>query len=83
MPLWELQLDSSAGSGWVGWRVELSTPKRQAKFSFDERDDIQTPVEAVAMALQSEEAADFIERGLFEIKVVEIRTVISAEINPN
>lgn len=83
MPLWELQLDTSRGSGWVGWRVELSTPKREAKFSYDERDNVQTPLEAVTTALQTDLAADFIEKGRFEIKIVEIRTVISAEVNPN
>lgn len=83
MPLWELQLETSKGSGWVGWRVELSTPNREAKLSFDERDNIESPVEAVAAAMQSEAAAEFIEKGYFNVKVVEIRTVISAEVNPN
>ena len=83
MPLWELQIDSTGGSGWKGWRIELSTDKRETIFAYDERDEIETAEDAVLCAMQTEAAAEFIEDGDFKVKVVEIRTVISAEVNPN
>lgn len=83
MPLWELQIDSSSGAGWKGWRVELSAEGQKLVFAYDERDDILTPGEAVAMACETEQADALIATGSFGVTVTEIRTVISAEVNPN
>lgn len=82
MTQWELQVESQ-GSGWKGWRVTLSDPIRTAIFSFDERDGVTEPHEAVRRALLAEPAHRFAETGRFSVEVKEIRTVISAEINPN
>lgn len=81
-PIWELQLEHG-GAGWKGWRITLVSDVLSATFSFDERDGIDAPHEAVRKALLSEPAQRMAAKGGFEVKVTEIRTVISTEINPN
>lgn len=83
MPLWELQIDSTKGAGWKGWRVELTQEGKTTFFAYDERDGATTPEQALEMALESEPGQEILEAGPYETELVEIRTVISAEINPN
>jgi hypothetical protein len=83
MALWELQIDSSTAAGWKGWRVKLTAGEVKELFAFDERDEVERPDQAVAMALETDKAQPIIATGDFTVSITEIRTVISAEVNPN
>ena len=77
--VWEYQIEGWAGTGWKGWRVTVATVDGDRTFAFDERDGIVSEQDAREAAL-AYAGAD----SLPEVKVIrQIRTLVSAEINPN
>lgn len=79
--VWELQIEGT-GSGWKGWRVTFTTDSQTASYSYDERDGVHHPEEALNRALDTESGQAILENDP-EVTMTEIRTVISAEVNPN
>jgi hypothetical protein len=77
-----MQVDG-AGNGWKGWRVELTCLDETVAFSFDEREGVTEPIQAVQKSLESDIAKVMAEAGEITIQITEIRTVISADLSPN
>lgn len=76
--VWEYQIEGEIGRGWKGWRVSIFVDEGEATFCFDERDRVYSEDEAVARAFDEADPD-----GEVRFTVTPIRTLVSAEINPN
>lgn len=76
--VWEFQVDGDDGCGWKGWRVAVLVGKEEREYSFDERDGVTSAGEAIQRTFE-----DFDGVGGLVLGVTPIRTLVSAEINPN
>lgn len=80
--LWEYQVPGWKGAGWKGWRVCITTGTGERTFCFDERDDVTTAAEAMRRALADKTFDELGEEGIV-IEAEPVRTLVSAEVNPN
>lgn len=82
MPLvWEYQIEGE-GNGWKGWRVTVTASNGSRIFAFDERDEVFSPAQALRRTFE-ESIFDGMGPGGLVVEVEPIRTLVSAEINPN
>lgn len=81
--VWEYQIDGEDGCGWKGWRVTVLMGDESPRvFAFDERDGVRSPEQAIERTLAEPEFEEA-EAGSLLFGVTPIRTLVSAEINPN
>jgi len=79
--VWEYQVEGE-GNGWKGWRVTVTASNGSRVFAFDERDDVFSPAEAIRRTM-ADSVFDEMTTGCLVFEVDPIRTLVSAEINPN